>query len=309
MLAKDKKIITIAGPTCTGKSDLALAVAKRFDGEIINADAMQVYRYFDIGTAKPTGDMIRAVPHHLIDVVEPHESFNGSLFLKLADDAIRNIWSRRRVPVIVGGTGLYMRILLYGLSEAKGDEDVRNRLQEEYRLDPLGTYESLKRVDSQYALRISHRDRIRVVRALEVFEVTGKTMTAWQQIHGFRKQRYNAWRIGLNRKRNALYSLINKRVDMMLSMGWVEEVKDLMNRNVGNDVRPFTGIGYREILLYIQGGISYEDMVQEVKKKTRQYAKRQLTWFLRENDICWYEFPEEEARIHDDIKGFLEWSD
>lgn len=297
------------GPTCTGKSDLALSLAKRFGGEIINADAMQVYRHFNVGTAKPTGDMVRAVPHHLIDIVEPHQSFNGSLFLKLADDAIRDIWHRRKVPIVVGGTGLYMRILLNGLSEAQGNEDVRVRLQDKYRIDPLGLYEDLKKVDNQYALRISHRDRIRVVRALEVFEVTGKTMTEWQQIHGFKEPRYTAWKIGLNRNRNELYSLINKRVDVMISMGWVEEVKDLINRNIASEAKPFAGIGYREILLYIQGGIGYEDMIQEVKKKTRHYAKRQLTWFLRENDICWYEFPEEEARIRNDIKVFLGWPD
>jgi tRNA dimethylallyltransferase len=305
MVATGGKIVAVCGPTCTGKSDLGLQIAQSLRGEIVNADSMQVYRHFDIGSAKPSSDVRAAVPHHLIDVVEPDGESNAALFQAMADDAISGIIGRGRVPVVVGGTGLYLRVLLHGLFQAAGDPEVRGRLKERYAAAPLETYEELKKVDPDYALRISHKDGIRVVRALEVHAVSGITMSEWQRRHGFEEERYTACRIGLRRDRKELYRRIDARVEAMLRQGWVEEVEKLLQAGYGPGLKPFKSIGYREIVLYIRGKITHATMVERVKTSTRHYAKRQFTWFLRENDIEWYEYPEERDHILKKVTEFL----
>ncbi len=271
----------------------------------MNADSMQVYQHFDIGTAKP-GDLARSlVPHHLIDVVPPTEEFNAALFKELADKALSDIYSRGRLPVVVGGTGLYVKALIYNLFKVPRDNSLRERLQEEYNRDPLASYERLRAVDPEYSLKISYRDRIRVVRALEVFILTGTGMSGWEKVHGFREARYNTLKVGLVRDREELYSRINNRVDTMLEKGWVDEVKTLLSSGYGQGLKPFSSIGYREIVRYLNGSIAYEDMVKEIKMHTRNYAKRQLTWFSKEQDAIWFSYPEEVEEIRKRVRGFL----
>ncbi len=305
MLSNQGKIISVSGPTCTGKSSLALYLAEKFHGEIINCDSMQVYRYFDIGTAKPDPTMRKTIPHHLIDIVEPHEEFHAARFKEMADHVIEDILSRGHVPLLVGGTGLYLRALIYGLFKAEKNSDLREKLREEYNKNPLQLYERLKGIDRDYAMRISFRDRARVVRAMEIFLLTDKKVSDLEKDHGFRQPVYDILRIGLRKERNELYAKINERVEEMLTAGWVEEVKRILSRGMSDTLKPFSSIGYREILLYIKGSIRYEDMVKDIKKHTRHYAKRQFTWFAKEKDMYWFEYPNDSEAITTKVNEFL----
>ena len=304
MQAKIDKVLAVLGPTCAGKSELALQMAEEAGGEIVNADSMQVYKDFDIGTAKVDALTRSRIRHHLVDVIEPTEEFNGAVFKRMADEAIAQIQERRKIPITVGGTGLYLRILFHGIFPVRNDPAVRAQIREAFEKNPFELYEELKRVDPEYAVRISYRDRVRVVRALEVHHITGIKMSDWQKSHGFSEKRYNVYKIGLGRPRDELYERINRRVEEMLSQGWVEEAKTLLRR-YGPDARPFSGIGYREIALHLRGVMSEEDMVREIKKNTRHYAKRQLTWFAREQDINWFTYPEERENILEKVRLFL----
>jgi tRNA dimethylallyltransferase len=305
MVSNGRKVVAVLGPTSTGKSDLALYLASKLGGEVVNADSMQVYRHFDVGTAKPDKALQEAVPHHLIDVVEPSEEFNAALFRDMADLAIRQVWSRGRVPLIAGGTGLYLRALIYGLFKVPGDEPLRTALRHEYAENPLDLYGELERLDPEYAAKISWRDKIRVVRALEVFRLTGITMSRWEKEHGFKAQRYTALKIGLTGDRQDLYRRINDRVERMLQKGWIQEVRDILRMGYGENSRPFAGIGYREVLCHVKGSMDYKDMVRDIKTCTRHYAKRQITWFSKERGVEWYEWPRDREAIEERVSGFL----
>jgi tRNA dimethylallyltransferase len=305
MLSNYGNIIIVLGPTCTGKSELSLQLARVFGGEIVNADSMQVYRHFNIGTAKPDKIGMAKTPHHLIDIAEPYEEFNAAIFKKTADSCIDGIFKRGKVPIVVGGTGLYIRVLLYGLFSVPKENGLRDTLAEAYERGPLLFYEGLKKVDPEYALKISFRDKLRVVRAMEVFSSTGVKMSEWAKIHGFREPHYSSLKIGLRRERNELYSRINKRVEDMFVAGWVEEVKSILAMGYDEKEKPFSSIGYKEILHYIKGEITREDMVKDIKKQTRRYAKRQFTWFAREKDINWHTYPEEVDGIVSMVSEFL----
>ena len=242
MLAKRLKVVCILGPTCTGKSDLALWLALKVGGEIVNADSMQVYRHFDIGSAKPDRSAREQTPHHVIDVAEPDEAFNAARFQKMADHAVREISARGGVPVIVGGTGLYLRVLFHGLFDAPTDGDLRNRLRERHLADPLSVYRELEGHDPAYARSISPHDRVRVVRALEIYYLSGVAMSEQCRTHGFREERYDVYKIGLFRERGELYGRIERRVDLMLRRGWVEEVEGLLQR-YPLSAKPFQSTG------------------------------------------------------------------
>ncbi len=305
MVANGARVIVILGPTCTGKSDLALWLAPQIGGEIINADSMQVYRHFDIGSAKPQGVVRNQVPHHLIDVVDPDIEFNAALFQRMADDVIRGIVSRGRVPILVGGTGLYLRVLLHGLFPVRSDPHLRERLRQQYLAKPLETYEALRVRDPEYALLVSHRDMVRVVRGLEISYVSGLTMSEWRKAHGFLEKRYDAVKIGLQAERQDLYRRINERVVRMLAVGWIYEVKDLLAAGWDPNLKPFQSIGYREIVLHLKGELDYETMVERISMATRHYAKRQVTWFSKEKDIEWYEYPRDRGEVLERIRRFL----
>ncbi len=271
----------------------------------MNADSMQVYRYFDIGTAKPSPDTLEELPHHLVNIIDPDEEFNAARFRSLADEAIRQIASRGRLPVVVGGTGLYLRALFYGLFPAKRDGKLREDLNAEYARDPIAFYEKLKGVDSEYALRISFKDRVRSVRAMEIYLLEGKPMSALEKEHGFREPRYDLCMIGLTAPRDELYRRIDTRVRKMLDDGLVGEARSILARGYNGKEKPFSSIGYREVLLYLNGSIDYEDMIKDIQKNTRHYAKRQFTWFAKEKDIRWFNYPGDTDRIFDMIAGFL----
>ncbi|MCX7965411.1 MAG: tRNA (adenosine(37)-N6)-dimethylallyltransferase MiaA [Syntrophorhabdaceae bacterium] len=308
MFSKDNeklKIIVIGGPTCTGKSDLGLYIAEMFNGEIVNADSMQVYRYFNIGTAKPSIDVRNRILHHMIDIVNPDEEFNAAMFKDGADRVIREIHSRGHIPVVVGGTGLYLRVLLHGIFKVPTDKKLRASLQEQYTRDPEGTYKELKRLDPVYASKVSKKDKIRIVRALEIYRLTGKNMSGWEKEHGFKEEEYLSLKIGLTKDRKSLYERIDKRVDKMLSDGWIEEVNEILEMGYKETCKPFSGIGYREILHFLKGLITYEDMVKDIKKFTRHYAKRQFTWFSKERGFVWYTFPEALEKIKKEVYNFL----
>jgi tRNA dimethylallyltransferase len=295
----------IVGPTCTGKSQLSMDLANELHGEIVNADSMQVYKYFNIGTAKQDDESRRIIPHHLLDIVEPYDDFNAAIFKDLADKSITDIWSRSHIPIIVGGTGLYVRALIYDLFKVNSDKTLREKLNKLYDDDPLEFYENVKKVDPNYGLRVSFRDKRRMVRAMEVFQLTGFSMSEWSLRHGFKNPRYKAIKIGLTRSREELFGRINQRVEEMLTKGWIDEVRSILSMGFDEHLRPFTSIGYREILGYLHGSITHEDMVKDIKKFTRHYAKRQFTWFSREEDILWYEYPEERDTIKQRVNDFL----
>lgn len=285
-----KPILAIVGATATGKTDLALRLAREVPLEVINADALQVYRGFDIGTAKPTPDQQAEVPHHLIDVLEPSERYSAGEFARRARQAIAEIRARDRLPVVVGGSGLYLRALLEGISPVprgnrKTRQTLRRRLEEEG-LEVL--YRELARVDPEAAERLAPGDTQRILRALEVAEVSGVPLSDWIRRQPFGDRPLAAIRIGLTLPRPILYDRISSRVVRMLDRGWLDEVERLLERGLDPAFPAFQAIGYRQLVRYLEGQWSLDEAVQDVKKRTRRFAKRQETWFRKEPDIDWY---------------------
>jgi tRNA dimethylallyltransferase len=287
-----KPVLAILGATATGKSALGMALAERLGGEIVNADALQVYRGFDIGTAKPGLAERARVPHHLIDILEPHERYSAGEFARLAEEAIREIQNRDRLPVVVGGSGLYLRALFEGISPIPAaDPAVRQRLRD--RLGEGGEglaelYQELRGLDPETAERLPAGDTQRILRALEVALVSGKPLSAWISSQPFGAQRIAATRIGLTLPRSILYDQIAGRVARMVREGWVEEVAGLLARGVSPDSPAFQAIGYRQIVQSFEGEWSLDQAIEETVKATRRFAKRQETWFRKEPDVTWF---------------------
>lgn len=313
MLTK-KRLIVIVGPTAVGKTALSLTLAKQFNGEVISGDSMQVYKGMDIGTAKASPSERREVPHHLIDIVHPDEPFSVSQFQKLAKAAIDDISRRGRVPFLVGGTGLYIQAVTHGyrFSGAKADERIRarwRRYSERYGRKAL--HEALHRVDPESAKRLHPNDVRRVVRALEIAERTGKTMTE----HLRDQQRdvpYDILWIGLTMEREALYERINERVDAMIEEGMIDEVKRLREKDYTLDLVSMQGLGYKEIMLYLEGEWPLEEAIRQMKRNTRRFAKRQWTWFRRIDAIRWWDMTcdanrkSQIAEISEYVAGWLD---
>jgi tRNA dimethylallyltransferase len=288
------RILVICGPTASGKSDLALRLARRLDGEIVNADSMQLYRGMDIGTAKPTPQQRTEIPHHLIDVADPGQPFSAADFAAAADEAIRDISSRGRRTIVAGGTGLYIRSLLKGLVDSPGDTgEIRQGLREEAReRGNQAMLDELFRVDPELAERIHPNNLVRILRALEVFRLAGIPLSRYQQEHGFSVQRYRSLQIGIRVERPLLYSRIDQRVNRMLEQGLLPEVQQLLNAGYGPETKAMRAIGYREMTAYLGGEYCLEEAIRLIKRNTRHYAKRQLTWFNSDKDILWLEYPE-----------------
>jgi len=300
-------IIVICGPTGLGKTAVAIELAIELHGEIIGADSMQIYRYMDIGTAKPTLNEQARVPHHLIDIVDPDESFDVAMFAKMAGEMIMKLHAEGIVPFVVGGTGLYIKALVHGLSHAgPADTDIRKRLKETELLHGSGfLYERLSKCDPMAAERIHPNDTYRIIRALEVYEATGMAISQYSKDHGFEKKRFNVLKIGLHMERNALYDRINQRVDTMIEEGLVDEVKMLLGRGYSEDLQPMQSIGYRHMVDFIKGRITREETVRTLQRDTRRYAKRQMTWFKADPEIVWAE-PEQLDYIKKIIINFLQ---
>jgi tRNA dimethylallyltransferase len=284
------KLIVILGPTAVGKSEIALELAQQIGGEIINADSQQVYRYMDIGTGKPSKVDRDRAPHHLIDIANPDEEFNVAMFRRLAMAGLGDIERRGRKALVCGGSGLYIKGLTEGLFVGPAREPaIRERLRSEIGergLSPV--YQRLRKVDPAATSWIHPHDRQRIVRALEVFELTGKPMSQWQREHDFSDERFASLKIGLNRSREELYDRINRRCDRMIEAGLVDEVKNLMAIGYDLSLKPLRSVGYRHVGLFLSGAMPLGDAVALMKRDTRRLAKRQLTWFRRDEEINWY---------------------
>lgn len=288
------KILIICGPTASGKSDLALRLAHALDAEIINADSMQIYRGLDIGTAKPTQDQQAEIRHHLIDVAAPDKLFSAADFSNAADAAIQDIVSRGKRVIVVGGTGLYIRALVSGLVDSpSGAGELRQALQEEaHRVGNRAMLEKLRQVDPELATTLHQNNLVRIIRALEVYHLTGIPLSRYQKEHAFAARRYNSFQIGISVDRAELYKRIDERVERMLADGLLDEVAALMVAGFGRDLKSMRSIGYKEAAAHICGELSAEETARLIKRDTRHYAKRQLTWFKADPDIMWFEYRE-----------------
>lgn len=287
-----KKVLVITGPTATGKTALGVALAKKLGGEVVSADSMQVYRRMDIGTAKVTAEEMQGVPHHMVDVADPSESFSVARYVEMASDCCEEIFARNRLPILVGGTGLYIDSLLSGRSFAERSDrenDIRNELNREY--DERGgtaMWSELNSVDPERAERLSPNDRKRIVRALEIYRLTGKTITQHDAETQSLPPRYDSLMVALDYvQRDDLYARINRRVDQMLENGLVPEVQALLDLGLNDDHTAMQAIGYKEIVQAIRGSITLKEAVEQIKQESRRYAKRQLTWLRRNPAVCW----------------------
>jgi tRNA dimethylallyltransferase len=295
-----KPVVVIVGPTAVGKSRIAIEVAKAFETEVLTADSRQVYRGMDVGTDKPASEDRQAVPHRLIDLVDPDESFNAGLYRRQATDEIERLYRDCRLPLVVGGTGLYVRTLLKGLCDApQADPIVRKVLRQEAEdqgYDRL--YARLVDVDPVAAARLHPRDESKVIRALEVYQLSGRRMSEFQQEHGFAERPFAGLMVGLNRDRDMLYRRIEGRIDWQLAHGLIEETKRLLAQGYQRDSAAMKGLGYRQVAEHLAGEYDAAEMVRRFKRDTRRFSKRQMTWFRKEPGIQWLMIEESESVQH-----------
>ena len=289
-MTEKKPLVILTGPTAVGKTALSIKLASEIGGEIISADSMQVYRQMDIGSAKIKLEEMGGIPHHLIDILEPEEEFNVCLFEKLALEAMEQIYERGHIPVVVGGTGFYIQALLYQIDFTEEETDTAYRdklwqLGEEKGNHYL--HELLRKVDPKSAEEIHENNRKRVIRALEFYENCGKPISTHNKEQRQKTSAYNSCYFVLTDDRKKLYERIESRVDQMLSKGLVDEVRTLKERGCNASMVSMQGLGYKEILEYLDGRCSLLEAVEKIKKETRHFAKRQLTWFRREKDVIW----------------------
>lgn len=287
---KKKPLIILTGPTAVGKTAASIGLAKAIGGEIISADSMQVYRYMDIGSAKIMSEEMNGVCHHLIDVLDPEEEFNVAVFQKMAKEAMQGIYERRHIPIVVGGTGFYIQALLYDIDFEKGEEntDYREEL-EAYAKDhgAQALHDRLREVDPKSADAIHANNVKRVIRALEYYHETGTQISEHNEAEREKESPYQFAYFVLNDVRSHLYERIDHRVDLMMEQGLLDEVTALKNRGCTREMVSMQGLGYKEILDYLDGKDTLEEAVTILKRDTRHFAKRQLTWFRRERDVRW----------------------
>jgi tRNA dimethylallyltransferase len=302
-----RDIVIVLGPTAVGKSRAAVDLALHFGGEVINGDSIQVYRGFDIGTDKPTPASMRGVPHHLIDVVEPEVQFTAADFVREALAAAGDIASRGKVPLIAGGTGFYIKALVDGLFPGPGrDLAVRAALETTARDEGLDTlYRRLEEIDPEYARKIRSRDRIRIIRALEVHAATGRPISEHFRRTESPVKGRNVLRLGLRLERDVLYLRIDDRVERMFDRGLVEEVRGLLERGVPENAPPFRALGYSHVLKLLRGEIGREEAVALTKTDTRHYAKRQMTWFRKMDGVAWFS-PDDSPALEEYVQNHLQ---
>ena len=307
-----KPLIILAGPTAVGKTSLSIRLAKETGGEIISADSMQVYRHMDIGSAKITKEEMEGVPHYLVDVLEPEEEFNVVRFQQMAKEAAERIWKKGKIPLVVGGTGFYIQALLYDIdfTENDGDESYRRQLERKAS-DEEGAselYEILKTVDPKAAQEIHPRNIKRIIRALEFYHQTGKKISEHNETQRQKESPYNYAYFVLTDERSRLYERIDRRVDLMMEQGLLDEVRYLKERGVRKDSTAMQGLGYKELYAYLEGEYPLDEAVRIIKRDTRHFAKRQLTWFKRERDVIWADksvIGREEENLADYMLGYL----
>lgn len=288
-MEKDK-VIVIGGPTASGKTGLGVQLAKRINGEVVSADSMQIYKDMDIGTAKATAEEMDGVKHYLLDFVSPDERYSVADFKKDAEEKIAEILAKGKVPIVVGGTGLYIDTLVYGIEypEIEFDEEYRNELMELSKTDEglAELYGEAKKIDPEAAEKISENDRKRITRILEIYKATGKNKTEMEKVSRLKGPKYDYKVFAIDMDREKLYERINLRVDLMIKDGLIDEVKNIVAKY---DKFPtaMQGLGYKEVVEYLNNEVTYEEMIEKIKQETRRYAKRQLTWFRKYKDIVW----------------------
>ena len=285
-----KPLVILTGPTAVGKTEISIKLAKAINGEIISADSIQVYKHFDIGSAKVTKEEMDGVKHYLIDVLEPDEEFNIYVFKKLAMEAMDEIYAKGKIPIIAGGTGFYIQALLYNIefSEEEGDKTYRHMLEKKAEAEGVTViHNMLKEVDPEAAKEIHENNLKRVIRALEYYNETGMRISEHNKEQRQKESPYNFRYYVLNMDREKLYSRINLRVDIMTGNGLVDEVTKLKEMGYGKELNSMQGIGYKEIRDYVDGVYDYETAIETLKKNTRNFAKRQITWFKREKEVVW----------------------
>lgn len=302
------KLVIILGPTACGKSELAIKLAVDIGFEIISADSLQIYKHFDIGTAKPAVETLSSIPHHLIDIVKPDCEFNAGLFRKNAIQVIDILLTKNKKILVVGGTYLYVRVLTEGLIEGvEPDSNYREQLKtERYLYGNQYIYKQLIRCDPESANNIAENDYVRIERALEVYHLTGIKMSQLQKEHNFSEKRYDVFKIGIDIEREILKNIIEIRLDKMLKDGFTDEVIKLRDMGYDKTLKPMQSIGYKEINDYLDGLISFETAKEKIIINTRRLAKRQMTWLRRDKDIRWYELPDAYARVVNDLKQFYQ---
>ena len=283
------KVIVICGPTASGKTSLSIEVAKKIDGEIISCDSMQIYKDMNIGTAKPTVEEMQGIPHYMLDFVLPSERYSVADFKEAATDRIEDILKREKVPIIVGGTGLYVDALTKNITypEIEIDLEYRKQLEELIKENGLESlYEEAKKIDEKAMQTISKNDKKRIMRVLEIYHQTGKTKTQLESESRLTPPPYEYIVFAINMEREKLYERINKRVDIMIDQGLIEEV-ETMTKKYEEFPTAMQGLGYKEVVSYLKKEITKEEMIEKLKMETRRYAKRQLTWFRKDENIKW----------------------
>ncbi|WP_446899621.1 tRNA (adenosine(37)-N6)-dimethylallyltransferase MiaA [Clostridium sp. LBM24168] len=283
-------LFILAGPTAIGKTDISIKIAKKLNGEIISADSMQIYKYMDIGSAKIKKDEMQGIIHHMIDIVSPEDDFNVLKYKLMAGECISKIHNYKKLPMMVGGTGFYVNSLIfnYDFTEANVDRNYRKYLEElSLKNGKEYVHSLLKDIDPESFKRLYPNDLKRVIRALEVYKLTGKTMSEFNSGNNIYDIPYNIYYFVLTMNREKLYSRINERVDIMISEGLIDEVKRLKSMGYNSSMQSMKGIGYKEILGYLDGKISLDESIRLIKKRSRNYAKRQLTWFRKDRRVNW----------------------
>lgn len=303
-----KPLIVLTGPTAVGKTELSIILAKAINGEIISADSMQVYKSMNIGTAKISPTEMQGIPHYLIDELEPEDDFNVVKFKDLAMQSIEKIYNKGKIPIVVGGTGFYIQALLYGIDFQENDIDISYRENLEALGKEKGTHylhEKLNEIDPQSAQSIHQNNVKKVIRALEYYHQTGNVISEHNEEQKQKESPYLFSYFVLTLDRSVLYQRINQRVDLMMEQGLIMEVKELLHRGLNKQMVSMQGIGYKEMIAYLEGELSLEESVDLLKKNTRHFAKRQLTWFRREKEVTWIEksqFKNEEIILEELIK-------
>jgi tRNA dimethylallyltransferase len=308
LAAVKPKFVIVLGPTAVGKSDTVLDLALKFGAEIISADSQQVYRHMDIGTAKPSSEQREKIAHHLIDIVDPDEEFNAAMFRNLASEVAYKLANRKKRIIVCGGTGLYIKALTKGLFDGPGrDPQIRQALEWEIEEHGIGAlYHRLEQVDPESAMRIHPNDRQRITRALEVYDATGRKITEWQSEHRFNDLLFDVLKIGLDRQRSELYDRIDRRCELMIAAGLLDEVKKLVAMGYGLDLKPMQSVGYRHLGLFLRDRMSLDNAVQLMKRDTRRLAKRQLTWFHSDREIRWFDPEGQRGAIDDAARRFFD---
>ena len=300
-----EKVIVICGPTASGKTALSIELAKKINGEIVSCDSMQIYKEMDIGTAKPTKEEMQGIKHYMIDIVSPDERYSVADYKKEAKKAIKEILSKGKVPIVVGGTGLYVDSLIYEIDypEIEFDEKYREELEQEVEEKGLSKlYEKAKEIDEEAIKKISPNDKKRILRILEIYHATGKNKTEQEKESRKNEVEFDYKVFALNMERSKLYERINKRVDIMMENGLIEEVENIYKK-YNKFPTAMQGLGYKEVVQYLEKRLTKEEMIEKIKQETRRYAKRQLTWFRKNKETIWLNA---EDTIQNNIKIILE---